>query len=243
MRRICETLLTDAQAAATQAGRPVPRGVTCWTSRGLWHAAPAWNSRLPRPSPSAAPPWRRGSPRPSSSPNPPLLDNAHRYATRTIRVECVRRPDGVEVCVDDDGPGVPPAVANRSSKRVGAPTPATTTRAPGSACRGPGAWPARRHHTGRCPRPAGRSPVHGHAPRGLGSWSARAGRLPRRPGSSGASTRPAGSARRPARTSSRSASWDRAGWRCRRRRGYRWRSRRGSSAPCRWSGPRRTAGR
>ncbi|MEU2135202.1 histidine kinase dimerization/phospho-acceptor domain-containing protein [Streptomyces sp. NPDC018352] len=155
MRRICETLLTDALAAAAQAGRPVPRGVTCWTSRGLWHAAPAWNTRLPRPSPSAAPPWRRGSPRPSSSPDPPLLDNAHRYATRTIRVECVRRADGVEVCVDDNGPGVPPAVANRSSKRVGAPTPATTTRAPGSACRGPGAWPARRHHTGRCPGPLG----------------------------------------------------------------------------------------
>ncbi|MFC9759203.1 histidine kinase dimerization/phospho-acceptor domain-containing protein [Streptomyces sp. NPDC056921] len=83
MRRICETLLTDAQAAATQAGRPVPRGVTCWTSRGLWHAAPAWNTRLPRPSPSAAPPWRRGSPRPSSSPDPPLLDNGHRYVARS----------------------------------------------------------------------------------------------------------------------------------------------------------------
>ncbi|MCC5576324.1 HAMP domain-containing histidine kinase [Microtetraspora sp. AC03309] len=37
----------------------------------------------------------------------PLLDNARRYAVRTITIECAQVPGGVEVAVADDGPGVP----------------------------------------------------------------------------------------------------------------------------------------
>ncbi|MEV7907878.1 HAMP domain-containing sensor histidine kinase, partial [Streptomyces anulatus] len=37
----------------------------------------------------------------------PLLDNARRYAVRTITVECAQVDGGVQVVVADDGPGVP----------------------------------------------------------------------------------------------------------------------------------------
>jgi signal transduction histidine kinase len=40
----------------------------------------------------------------------PLLDNARRYAVRTITVECAQLPGGVAVTVRDDGPGVPEEV-------------------------------------------------------------------------------------------------------------------------------------
>ncbi|MDF2255968.1 sensor histidine kinase [Streptantibioticus ferralitis] len=37
----------------------------------------------------------------------PLLDNARRYATHTITIECTQLPNAVMVTVRDDGPGVP----------------------------------------------------------------------------------------------------------------------------------------
>ncbi|WP_329612135.1 ATP-binding protein [Streptomyces brevispora] len=42
----------------------------------------------------------------------PLLDNARRYATRSITLSCTRRAGAVTVCVADDGPGVPETFAD-----------------------------------------------------------------------------------------------------------------------------------
>jgi signal transduction histidine kinase len=43
----------------------------------------------------------------------PVLDNALRYARSSVRVTGERREDGVLLVVEDDGPGVAPADADR----------------------------------------------------------------------------------------------------------------------------------
>ncbi len=111
MRRICETLLTDAQAAATQAGRPVPgRCDLLEVARSLARRARAEHPEAAPVTVSGAALTAGVSAAVAERILTPLLDNARRYATYTISVECVRRPAGVEVSVADDGPGVPPAL-------------------------------------------------------------------------------------------------------------------------------------
>jgi signal transduction histidine kinase len=109
MRRICETLLKDAQAAATQEGRPVPGRCD------LLACAQSLARRARAEHPTAAPVTVNGTAMTAGVSPPviervltPLLDNARRYATHAVRLECVRHQGHVEVSVNDDGPGVPP---------------------------------------------------------------------------------------------------------------------------------------
>jgi signal transduction histidine kinase len=47
----------------------------------------------------------------------PLLENAVRFARRAVTISGVARTDAIEVTVEDDGPGIPPADAERALMR------------------------------------------------------------------------------------------------------------------------------
>jgi signal transduction histidine kinase len=107
MRRICDTLLSDARAGAVDT--PVPGRCA------LPEVAAALAARTADAHPEAPAITVRGSAPPAGVSAAvaerilaPLLDNARRYAVQEIIVECVQRPGGIEVSVGDDGPGVPP---------------------------------------------------------------------------------------------------------------------------------------
>lgn len=109
MRQICETLLTDARAGAADTERPVPGRCE------LREVAQTLARRAAAEHPGAAPVTVSG---PAMTVGvsaavverilTPLLDNARRYAAHAIDLECVQRDGGIEVSVNDDGPGVPP---------------------------------------------------------------------------------------------------------------------------------------
>ena len=37
-----------------------------------------------------------------------LLENAYRLCLKQVRISLVENFDGIELCIEDDGPGVPP---------------------------------------------------------------------------------------------------------------------------------------
>ncbi|WP_084517017.1 sensor histidine kinase [Microtetraspora niveoalba] len=108
MRSICETLLSEARTRSA----PVPGRCA------VLDLAHDLARRSAEEHPEAAPVVVRGSAVTAGVAAAvaervltPLLDNARRYAVRTIAIECARVPGGgVEVAVADDGPGVPAEV-------------------------------------------------------------------------------------------------------------------------------------
>ncbi len=106
MARICEALLADARAGSADAGSCAPGEVAASLARRRAEAAPA-----------AVPVTVEGRAVAAGVPAAlveriltPLLDNADRYAARRVLVECLPAPDGTQVHVSDDGPGVPAAL-------------------------------------------------------------------------------------------------------------------------------------
>ncbi|NUS11905.1 MAG: HAMP domain-containing histidine kinase, partial [Streptomyces sp.] len=106
MAQICEALLADARAGSTDPGRCAPGEVAASLAQRRAEAAPG-----------AVPVTVEGRAVTADVPAAlveriltPLLDNAGRYASHEIRVQCVSAPDGTQVHVSDDGPGVPAAL-------------------------------------------------------------------------------------------------------------------------------------
>ncbi|GLX02340.1 HAMP domain-containing sensor histidine kinase [Microtetraspora sp. NBRC 16547] len=109
MQRICETLLSEARTRSA----PVPGRCA------LLDLADDLARRCAEEHPQAAQVVVRGSAATAGVAATvaerilaPLLDNARRYAVRTITIECAQVPGGVEVAVADDGPGVPAGVGS-----------------------------------------------------------------------------------------------------------------------------------
>ncbi|WP_433225489.1 ATP-binding protein [Microtetraspora malaysiensis] len=107
MWQICETLLSEART------RAAPTPGRC----ALLDLAHDLARRCAEEHPQAAPVVVRGHAVAAGVAAPvaerilaPLLDNARRYAVRTVTIECARVPGGAEVAVADDGPGVPAGV-------------------------------------------------------------------------------------------------------------------------------------
>ncbi|MET8630502.1 HAMP domain-containing sensor histidine kinase [Kitasatospora sp. NPDC004669] len=104
MRRICETLLSEARTRSAQVpGRCAVDDV-----------ARALARRSAEEHPDAPPVTVAGDGATAGISDAlmeriltPLLDNARRYAVRRITVESERRPGGVQVTIADDGCGVP----------------------------------------------------------------------------------------------------------------------------------------
>jgi signal transduction histidine kinase len=109
MQRICETLLSEARTrSSTVPGR-------C----ALLELAQDLARRFAQDHEDAPPVVVRGvtgtagvSATVAERILAPLLDNARRYAERTITIECTQVSGGVEVAVADDGPGVPAAIGS-----------------------------------------------------------------------------------------------------------------------------------
>ncbi|UWE14067.1 ATP-binding protein [Actinacidiphila bryophytorum] len=103
MAQICQTLLADARAGSTDPGRCAPGEVAASLAQRRSEAAPdavpvTVEGRSVTADIAAALVERILT---------PLLDNADRYASHDILVECVSAPGGTQVHVSDDGPGVP----------------------------------------------------------------------------------------------------------------------------------------
>ncbi|PVE11898.1 ATP-binding protein [Streptomyces scopuliridis] len=104
MRQICESLLSEARTRGSQVpGRCRPLDL-----------ARALAERTATDHPDSPPVLVRGAPATAGVSEAvaerilmPLLDNARRYAVRSVVIECAAVPGAVEVSVVDDGPGVP----------------------------------------------------------------------------------------------------------------------------------------
>ncbi|MGW5349791.1 sensor histidine kinase [Streptomyces sp. NPDC004031] len=106
MAQICQALLADARAGTADPGRCAPAEVAASLARRRAEAAPG-----------AVPVTVTGGPVTADVPAAlveriltPLLDNAARYSSREILVECVPAQGGARVHVSDDGPGVSAAL-------------------------------------------------------------------------------------------------------------------------------------
>ncbi|CAG6391145.1 HAMP domain-containing histidine kinase [Streptomyces cocklensis] len=106
MAQICEALLADARAGSADPGRCDPGEVATSLAQRRAEAAP-----------DAVPVTVEGQAVTVDVPAAlveriltPLLDNADRYSSHAILVECVQAPGGAQVHVSDDGPGVPAAL-------------------------------------------------------------------------------------------------------------------------------------
>ncbi|MFB6978348.1 ATP-binding protein [Streptomyces scopuliridis] len=104
MRQICESLLSEARTRGSEVpGRCRPLDL-----------ARALAERAAVDHPGSPPVLVRGAPATAGVSEAvaerilmPLLDNARRYAVRSVVIECAAVPGAVEVRVIDDGPGVP----------------------------------------------------------------------------------------------------------------------------------------
>ncbi|WP_235032140.1 ATP-binding protein [Actinacidiphila yanglinensis] len=103
MAQICEALLADARAGSADPGRCAPGDVAASLARRRAEAAP-----------DTIPVTVEGDAVTADVPAAlveriltPLLDNADRYGSHHILVECLSGPGGAQVHVSDDGPGVP----------------------------------------------------------------------------------------------------------------------------------------
>ncbi|MEV8638729.1 HAMP domain-containing sensor histidine kinase [Streptosporangium sp. NPDC051023] len=104
MQRICETLLSEARTRSA----PVPG--RCLLPDLAHELARRWAEEHPKAPPvvvHGAAVTAGVAATVAERILTPLLDNARRYAVRTITVECAQVTGGVQVAVADDGPGVP----------------------------------------------------------------------------------------------------------------------------------------
>ncbi|MBO0513962.1 HAMP domain-containing histidine kinase [Streptomyces beijiangensis] len=109
MRQICETLLSESRTRTAQVpGR-------CQLADATREVA----SRSASDHPGAPPVTVHGGAVTAGVSAPvleriltPILDNARRYARRTVTVSYAQIPGGVEIVIADDGPGVPGAAAD-----------------------------------------------------------------------------------------------------------------------------------
>jgi len=127
MREICESLLSEARA---RTGRTPGRCRVGEVARTLARRSAAEHPQAPPvtvPASASSPASASASAFSSASEEDavcgasaavvtrilePLLDNARRYAVRSVRVEWAARTGGVRIAVCDDGPGVPEDVGD-----------------------------------------------------------------------------------------------------------------------------------
>ncbi|MEZ0075514.1 ATP-binding protein [Planotetraspora sp. GP83] len=107
MRQICETLLSEARARSS----PIPgRCAVDDVARGLARRAAEEHPDAPDVVVRGISTTAGVSVTVAERILAPLLDNARRYAVRTITIECAQVTGGIEVAVSDDGPGVPGSI-------------------------------------------------------------------------------------------------------------------------------------